>query len=103
MVVIQLKLETIAARLEEGENEVEAAAIQAVNTTMQVEAKSEHWAQWLWRPFNGFIFGITFFGIYFVLPLMKIPSPVVPSEAWLMIGAILGVASWHRGAKKRGI
>lgn len=72
-------------------------AIVAVNATMQAETKSEHWASWLWRPFNGFIFGATFLGVYFVLPLAKIPVPVIPFEAWTAMGAILGVASWFRG------
>jgi len=98
---IAVQLEQIAANLEEGENKVEAATIQYVNQTMQAEAKSEHWMQWAWRPFVGFIFGFTFFGVYFILPLAKIPLPIIPSEAWLMLGAVLGVASWHRGAQKR--
>lgn len=99
---LQLKLEEIAANLEEGENAVEIATIESVNKTMREEAKSEHWMQWSWRPFVGFIFGFTFIGVYFVLPLMKLSPPTIPSEAWLMLGAVLGVASWHRGAQKRG-
>lgn len=75
----------------------ETAGIQAVNQTMQVEAKAEHWPTYSWRPFIGFIFGISFFGIYFVLPLAKLPVPTVPFEAWTALGAILGVASWFRG------
>lgn len=98
---IILELEKIAERLEQGENKVEAATIQFVNQTMQAEAKSEHWMQWAWRPFVGFVFGITFFGVYFVLPLASISPPEIDSNAWLMIGAVLGVASWHRGAEKR--
>jgi len=78
----------------------ETHRINAVNDTMQVEANSEHWAQWMWRPFVGFIFGTSFFGVYFVLPLVHLPVPSIPSEAWMMIGAVLGVASWHRGQTK---
>jgi len=78
----------------------ETARIQAVNATMQSESKSEHWMQWAWRPFIGFVFGVTFSGVYLILPLVKVPVPVIPSEAWMMIGAVLGVASWHRGAAK---
>ncbi|MBL1319609.1 MAG: hypothetical protein JKY80_02010 [Mariprofundaceae bacterium] len=78
----------------------ETGRIQSINKTMQDESKSEHWAQWMWRPFVGFIFGITFIGVYFILPLAKIEVPLIPSEAWMMIGAVLGVASWHRGAAK---
>lgn len=75
----------------------ETASIGAVNTTMQAEAKAEHWPTYSWRPFCGFVFGVTFFGVYFVLPLMRLPVPIVPFEAWAALGAILGVASWFRG------
>ena len=81
----------------------ETNRINTVNSTMQAEASSEHWMQWSWRPFVGFIFGVTFFGVYFVLPLLKMTVPSIPSEAWMMIGAVLGVASWHRGATKLAI
>ncbi len=75
----------------------ETSTILAVNATMQAEAKSEHWPSYSWRPYCGFIFGTTFFGVYFLLPLMRLPVPVIPFEAWAAIGAILGVASWFRG------
>lgn len=75
----------------------DTARIESVNATMREEAKAEHWWSSGWRPFCGFVFGITFFGVYFVLPLLKMPVPVVPFEAWASIGAILGVASWFRG------
>jgi len=78
----------------------ETGRIQSINATMRAESKSEHWMQWSWRPLVGFIFGITFFGVYMVLPLAKIGVPAIPTEAWMMIGAVLGVASWHRGAAK---
>ena len=74
-----------------------AAAIQAVNSTMQAEAAAEHWPTYSWRPYCGFVFGTMFLGVYFVLPLCKIAVPVVPTEAWLAMGAVLGVASWYRG------
>jgi len=32
-----------------------------------------------------------------VLPMLKLPVPVVPSEVWLMLGGILGIASFFRG------
>lgn len=92
--------------------------IQSVNETMQSESKSEHWMQYSWRPFNGFLFGITIFmnyvfpqivnmfiratgdpmedGTYSLLVAGNIPEFVF--VAW---GAILGVSAWHRGAEKR--
>ena len=72
-------------------------AVLAVNATMQVEAKSDHWPTYGWRPFCGFVFGIMFLGVYFVLPLARVPVPEVPTEAWLAMGGVLGVASFFRG------
>lgn len=64
---------------------------------MQVEAKSDHWPTYTWRPFVGFVFGIAWLGVYLVLPLCRLPVPVIPPEAWLAIGGVLGVASFYRG------
>ena len=74
-----------------------AASIAAVNVTMQTEAASEHWPTYSWRPYNGFLFGTTIFGCYFVLPLLKIPAPSIPTEIWLAWGSVLGIASFFRG------
>jgi alkylated DNA nucleotide flippase Atl1 len=93
----RVQLEGLAVQAESNRLAAETAELASVNATMQAEAKSEHWAQWSWRPFCGYIFGIVFFGVYFVLPLAKLAVPVVPTEAWIAIGAVLGVASWHRG------
>jgi Holin of 3TMs, for gene-transfer release len=73
------------------------ATIAAVNATMQAETKAEHWASWMWRPYIGFVTGTMVFGCYFVLPLMKVPVPMVPTDVWWMLGGILGIASWFRG------
>lgn len=81
--------------------QAENARIESVNATMREEAKSEHWAQWLWRPFNGFCFAVTMFGCYFVLPLIGKAAPVVPESALMAWGAVLGVTAWHRGQQKR--
>lgn len=68
-----------------------------VNTSIQAEAKSDHWPTYSWRPFNGFLFGITIFGVYFLLPLLHIVVPTIPETVWVAWGAVLGVASWFRG------
>jgi hypothetical protein len=77
--------------------QLNASVLDAVNKTMQAEAASEHWPTYSWRPFCGFVFGTMFLGVYFILPLLKLPVPVVPTEAWMSMGAVLGVASWFRG------
>lgn len=81
-------------------SDLEGFAIQNasdINKTMQAETAAEHWPSYSWRPFCGFVFGTMFLGCYFVLPLLKLPVPLVPMEAWAAMGAVLGVASWFRG------
>lgn len=79
------------------------SAITAVNATMQAEAKSEHWMQWAWRPTFGFTACAVLVNNYILLPYFKplgvIPIEV-PSEVWIMVMAVLGVAAWTRGQEK---
>ena len=96
-----LALQTKAMDHELKLKQVEAANLATVNATMRSEAKSEHWPQYSWRPFNGFLYGIAVVLIYFVLPAMSRPVPPVPQFIWMGWGAILGVATWHRGKAKR--
>lgn len=96
-----LELQTKAMDHEARMADIEAKKLATVNATMQAESKSEHWAQWLWRPFNGFLFGLAIVAIYFVLPLMGKTLPTVPPSIWIGWGAILGVTTWDRGKEKR--
>jgi hypothetical protein len=94
----------------------ETKRIGTVNKTMQTEAKSEDpWTR-RWRPFWGFSSAVAFL---FVCGLccwlafdavasrdagaLKMIPEVVAAFATLFAipGAILGVASWHRGKKQR--
>ena len=93
----QVELQALLVQAEQNRLAADTSTILAVNATMQSEAKSDHWPTYSWRPFVGFVFGAMFFGVYFVLPLMKLPVPAVPTEAWFAIGGVLGVASWFRG------
>lgn len=94
----RVQLQTLAVTAEQNRLVAETSQLGAVNSTMQSEAAAEHWPTYSWRPFIGFVFGTMAFGVYFVLPLLGIVIPTVPTEAWMAFGAILGVASWHRGA-----
>ncbi len=96
-----VELQTKAMDHELQLKQVEAANLATVNATMRAEARSEHWPQYSWRPFNGFLYGIAVVAIYFVLPLADKPVPAVPQFIWMGWGAILGVATWHRGKAKR--
>jgi hypothetical protein len=78
-------------------------SLNAVNATMQAEAKSEHWLQWSWRPFFGITACAILINNYILLPYLKLVGVVpieVPSEVWLMIMAVLGVAAYTRGRDK---
>ena len=95
----EVTLANIAADVEY--RKADSADLSEVNTTMRAEGKSDHWPVWAWRPFNGFLFGITMFSVYFVLPLMKITPPKIDYTTWMMWAAVLGVTSMGRNALKQ--
>lgn len=87
-----------------------------VNDTMQVEAKSDKWWVSGWRPFTGYITGAAFFVcVCFVCwltfeaiesksqaAMQMIPQIIFNFTTLFSIpGAILGIASHHRGKEKR--
>lgn len=79
------------------------SVIASVNATMQAEARSEHWMQWSWRPTFGFTGSAILINNYILLPYFEpfgIKPIAVPSEVWLTIMAVLGVAAWTRGQEK---
>lgn len=98
----QVQLQQIALQQEQAELSADQANTATINATMQVEAKADHWPTYSWRPFVGFCFAIAWLGDYLVLPILhgyntQITVPVVPPEAWMAVGAVLGVASYFRG------
>jgi hypothetical protein len=98
----QAQLAQIAAEAEKAELVADQANTATINQTMQVEAKADHWPTYSWRPFVGFCFAVAWLGDYLVLPILHgynpaITVPVIPPEAWMAVGAVLGVASYFRG------
>lgn len=98
-----LKLEFVKAGMEQYKSEAEA--IKSVNETMQSETKSEHWICWTWRPLVGFTYIATIVNNYVVVPYAKalgagVEVIDIPSEIWLGMLAILGVAAYTRGTEK---
>ena len=98
----QVQLQQIALEQEQAELTADTANTAAINQTMQVEAKADHWPTYSWRPFVGFCFAVAWIGDYLLLPILHgynaaIVVPVVPPEAWMAVGAVLGVASYFRG------
>ena len=96
--------------------EIEQRLPIAVNATMVAEAQSEHWPQYSWRPFWGFISGFAFLLVVIMICVIIviavrngkaeilgiIPAIISAFTALFAIpGAILGVSAWHRGKQKR--
>ena len=93
----QLKLVELAQR----EEEYFARSLEAVNATMQAEAKSEHWMQWSWRPLVGYTFAAVIVNNYILMPYFPGLQPIViPSEVWNAMLMVLGVAAATRGWQK---
>jgi len=95
--------------------EQEIGQVKEVNATMRDEGKSEHWPQWSWRPFIGFITGISFGWVSWRICDAIMAAVVAKDGAMLaslanvifmLIGlfgvpsAILGVAAWGRNKLK---
>lgn len=94
------KVAELEAQILASSQQFQSTVVASVNNTMQSESKSEHWAQWMWRPMFGFTGSAMLINNYILLPyfgkLGIVPIPV-PAEVWLTIMAVLGVAAWTRG------
>lgn len=97
------KLREIEARRQVDLARVMAERLESVNRTMRVEATSEHWPQYTWRPWVGAWWPVAVCLVYVVLPLAGADVPDVPEWIWMGWAAILGVATWDRGKLKRGL
>ncbi len=87
-------------------NELEGLYLQeqkVVNDTMQSESKSEHWAQWIWRPIVGLTFSLVIINNYVVLPYLHkyglLPISI-PDNMWNAMLVILGATAAGRGLKQ---
>ena len=80
--------------------------LESVNRTMQAEAVSGSWAQRTWRPFNGFLLGITLFmdyiGSQIVLALAESTFvwQHIPAGVYMLWTGVLGIAAVSRGKEK---
>lgn len=85
------------------EEKVLQGQIESINATMREEAKSEHWAQWLWRPCVGFTFCLTILNNYILLPYFVnygLKPIIIPDGIWSAMLVVLGVAAGTRGYEK---
>lgn len=105
----QVKLKQIAADLQDHlaqygvqlnivQMKTAAQQLDSVNKTLQTEAMGGSWLQRNHHAMESLLTTVTIGLIYFGLPMMKIPVPAVPEAAFLMLGGILGVTAWQRGA-----
>lgn len=90
------KLQELLAAQAQAEIAAAQAQVQAVNNTMQTEAKADHWPTYSWRPAIGFVFA-AYIASLFILPLFGKAPVVLSADMTMAVGAILGVASWFRG------
>lgn len=113
---LQVKIKTLVLDYQYKFQQEKTKQLQVVNATMIAESKSEHWMQWSWRPFNGFLFGITLFigyvvpaitnvilaafGVFDEMVLRQVPYANIPEFVLVAWGAVLGVTSWWRGKGK---
>lgn len=112
----RIKINESIASIKLAEIDNATKQMQTVNETMRAESKSEHWMQWAWRPLWGIISASAFFVVccfvgYLAYEAVMGGKPealsMIPQlvGAFTMLfgvpGAILGVASWHRGLEKR--
>lgn len=91
-----LQLETVRAN----EN---VAVIQAVNETLQADARGDSWLQKNHHAIECLLTVCLIIAVYFVLPLARVPVPPIPETAFLMLAAVLGVSSWQRGEVNKTI
>jgi|GEM_PF-278710 len=112
----EAELQRLIMAQAQAELAAETARIESVNATMRIEAASDKWWVSGWRPFWGFSSAVAFFAaVIFIFALAWQAIWNRDSEVWKAIpelvsalsmlfaipGAILGIASWHRGREKR--
>lgn len=92
------------AELEQAFVKLENISQAQINETMRAEAKSEHWAQWLWRPTIGFTFAGVLINNYILLPYFHaygMVTLVIPGEVWTAMLVILGASAAGRSWEKQ--
>lgn len=92
-----VKLKEIEAQVQIAQITSAASQIQSVNQTLQADAKGESWWQRNHHAFESSFTLLMVAAIYILLPVLKIPVPIVDPTVWIMIAAILGVKAWQQG------
>ncbi len=100
---LQDHLAQYGLQLQTAQVQAGAAQVVAVNSTLQADARGDSWLQKNHHAIESLMTVGMVIAIYFGLPLAHIPTPVVPTEAFLMLGGILGVTAWQRGEVNKTI
>jgi len=93
-----VKMKELDAQVAQTQMQTAAAQVESVNKTLQTEAMGGSWLQRNHHAMESMFVCLMVAAIYVGLPLAKIPVPVVDPTVWLMLGGILGVTAWQRGA-----
>jgi len=111
--IVEIRRLNVQLAIQQSQEEV--AKMQAVNTTMQVESKSEHWPQWAWRPFWGFTSGTAFLSVCVFICYLSYKAVVMKDASAIgsipliigaftslfsIAGAVLGITAWGRNKLK---
>jgi len=107
----QLEFEKASMDLQLAIYQEDTKRLETVNATMRAESQSKSWAQRTWRPFNGFLFGITLFCDYFAsqITFMVLTAKYdefaftwehIPPSVYMLWATVLGVAAGTRGWEK---
>jgi len=103
---LYLKFKAEIANLELEAMREDTKRLSIINTTMKAEAKSESVIQRSWRPFNGYMFGITLFCDYFISQIVAnlintdITWVHIPASVYMLWTTVLGVSATSRGFEK---
>lgn len=101
-----LKLKVALQDIELKKLQEETKQISIVNETMRAESMSDSKAQRGWRPFNGYLFGITLFCDYMLSQILLACITTtyvwthIPSAVYLLWSSVLGITAASRGAEK---
>jgi hypothetical protein len=68
-----------------------------VNQTIRADEQGQSWLQRNHHAIECLATVAWVIAVYFWLPVFKITPPTIPTEAFLMVGAILGVAAYGKG------
>ena len=111
--IVEIRRLNVQLAIQQSQEEV--AKIQAVNATMQVESKSEHWPQWGWRPYWGFTSGTAFLVVCVFICYLSYKAVVMKDASAIgaipliigafaslfsIAGAVLGITAWGRNKLK---